>query len=220
MPTFIDESGDTGHELDSATHFRLVAVWVPTQEVAEDFRDGIRQLRKQMKLPSAYEFKFAKTGAHPERRKAFFEVALRHEFRFTAASVDKREGEWRYADRRGIHWACAVSLAATLRETYRAEEARRVKAAGHDRPLGELVVVDDNQDQKFLATVKEEFGGLASGCRPGASLVGKVKFRGSGPDDLIQLADMVCGAVAAHLDGDSTWYKMIATRCLGIMPIP
>jgi hypothetical protein len=82
------------------------------------------------------------------------------------------------------------------------------------------VVVDDNQDQKLLATIKKAFGGLASGCRPRASLVGKVKFRGSGPDELIQLADMVCGAVAAHLDGDSVWYRMIGRCCLGITPIP
>jgi hypothetical protein len=153
MPTFIDESGDTGHELDSATHFRLVAVWVATQEAAENFRDSIRHLRKELNLPSAYEFKFSKTGAHPERRKAFLEVALRHEFRFAAASVDKQQGEWRNADSKDIHWACAVSLAAILRQTYHVEEARRVKASGHDRPLGELVVVDDNQDQKFLAHV-------------------------------------------------------------------
>src|SRR5256885_9655994 len=132
MPTFIDESGDTGHEPASATHFRLAAVWVPTQEVAEDFRGRIRQLRKQMNLPGTYEFKFAKTGAHPERRKAFFEVALRHEFRFAAASVDKRQEEWRNADRGAIHCACAVSLPATLDPTYRAQEAAMVKTSRHN----------------------------------------------------------------------------------------
>jgi hypothetical protein len=110
-------------------------------------------------------------------------------------------------------------VAATLRPTYRAEEDARA-AAGHDRPLGELVVVDDNQDREFLAVLKTKFRELASGRRPGSPLVGKVKFRGSGPDELIQLADMVCGAVAAHLDGDSTWYRLIASRDLGITRIP
>ncbi|MCI0464979.1 MAG: DUF3800 domain-containing protein [Gemmataceae bacterium] len=220
MPTFIDESGDTGHEPDSATHFRLAAVWVPTHEVADAFRAGVLQLRQRLRLPAAYEFKFAKTGARPERRTAFFEEAMRHEFRFAAASVDKREGEWRDAERGAIHRACAVSLAATLRPTYRVQEAVRAEAGKHDRPLGELVVVDDNQDQEFLAAIKEKFRGLASGCRRGAPLVGKVKFRGSGPDELLQLADMVCGAVVAHLDGESTWYRLIASRDLGITPIP
>ncbi len=176
MPTFIDESGDTGHEPGSASHFRLAAVWVPTHEAAEAFRATIQQLRRNLRLAAGYEFKFAKTGSHPERRQAFFCAALRHPFRFAAVSLDKREGDWRMADRGAIHWACAVSLAVTLRPIYRAE--------------------------------------------PGASLVGKVKFRGSGPDELIQLADMVCGAVAAHLDGESTWYRLIASRDLGITRIP
>jgi hypothetical protein len=37
---------------------------------------------------------------------------------------------------------------------------------------------------------------------------------------MIQLADMVCGGVGAHLDGDSTWYNMIKSRDLGIICIP
>ncbi len=220
MPTFIDESGDTGHEPGSASHFRLAAVWVPTQDAAEAFRAAIQQLRRDLGLAAGYEFKFAKTGSHPERRRAFFRAAMCHPFRFAAASLDKREGDWRTADRRAIHWACAVSLAVTLRPTYRAEEEARALAAGHDRPLGELVVVDDNQDQEFLAVIKREFREMASGCRPGAPLVGKVKFRGSGPDELLQLADMVCGAVGAHLDGESTWYRLIVSRDLGITHIP
>ena len=69
---------------------------------------------------------------------------------------------------------------------YRAEEETRAAATGTNRPLGELVVVDDNQDQGFLAVIKKEFRQLASGCRPGAALVGKVKFRGSGSDELIR----------------------------------
>jgi hypothetical protein len=219
MPTFIDESGDTGHQPDSAPYFRLAAVWIPTQDAAEAFRAAIQQLRRSLALPQGYEFKFAKTGPHPERREAFFLAAMRHEFRFAAASLDKHAGDWRTAGRGVIHWACAVSLAVTLRPTYRAEEDARA-AAGHNHPLAELVVVDDNQDQEFLAVIKSKFRELTSMRRPGSSLVGKVKFRGSGPDELLQLADMVCGAVGAHLDGDSTWYRLIAARDLGITRIP
>jgi hypothetical protein len=219
MPTFIDESGDTGHNPDSANYFRLAAIWVPTQDAAEAFRANVQQLRRDLGLPERYEFKFAKTGSHPERREAFFRAAMRHAFRFAATSLDKRTEDWRTADRRAIHWACAVSLAVTLGPTYREEEAARA-LAGTDRPLNELVVVDDNQDKAFLAVIKKKFRELASARRPGRPLVGKVKFRGSGPDELLQLADMVCGAVGAHIDGDSTWYGMIAARDLGIMRIP
>jgi hypothetical protein len=216
MPTFLDESGDTGHQPGSATHFRLAAVWVPTQDVAAAFRESIRALRRRLGLPADYEFKFVRTHHHPERREAFFDEAIKHGFRFAAASVDKREGEWLTADRQAIYWACTVSLASLLRQTYREEEARR---ASH-RPLNELVVVDDNEDPVFMATVKWTFAGLKSAVRPRSPLIDKVKFRGSGPDEMLQLADMTCGAINAHLDGDSRWHRSIASRSVGILRIP
>lgn len=44
MPTFIDEFGDTGHEPDSASPFRLAAVFVPTQDAVEASRTEQRWL--------------------------------------------------------------------------------------------------------------------------------------------------------------------------------
>ena len=46
--------------------------------------------------------------------------------------------------------------------------------------------------------------------------MGKVKFRGSHPEELMQLVDMVCGAAGANLDGEHTWYRIIAERDLGV----
>lgn len=136
------------------------------------------------------------------------------------ASVDKQHADWRAAGASVIHWACTVSLASSLRPVYLQEEARRVQEAGKDHPLSELVVVDDNQDGKFLKIIKEKFRELRSGVRAGASLVGKVKFRGSGPEELIQLVDMVCGAVGDHFDGEHECYNLIEARGLGITRIP
>jgi hypothetical protein len=31
---------------------------------------------------------------------------------------------------------------------------------------------------------------------------------------------MIVGAVGAHLDGDSTWFKLIAGQCLGVVRLP
>jgi hypothetical protein len=52
------------------------------------------------------------------------------------------------------------------------------------------------------------------GCEPELFLVGKVKFRGPQPEELMQLVDMVCGASGACLDGEDTWYRIIAERDL------
>lgn len=218
MPTFIDESGDTGPIPPSnIPFFRLAAVWVPSHDVAEHFRHDVVRLRQDQGLPAGFEFKFAKSHAYPLRREGFYRAALRHEFRFAAASVNKSGLDW---DATVIHWATAVSLAACLRATYHHEEERR----GKDGPLDELVVVDDNQDRQFLEVVKRVFRDLNQGSRPGqkpgAPLVGKVRFRKSHPDELLQLVDMVCGAVGCYLDGEDRWYRLIADRSVGVIELP
>lgn len=215
MPTFIDESGDTGPCADPAhCYFRLAAVWVPSHDEAGAIRAAIREARVALGLRADYEFKFSKTWGHPDRREAFFRAAMGREFRFAFASVDKNQQYWREADKHTIHWATATDLAATLRPTYLTAHLKRVRSGGSG-PLKELVVVDDNEDKHFLATVTQQFRGLGKGSDPELFLVGKVKFRGSHPEELMQLVDMVCGACGACLDGEHTWYRIIAARDLG-----
>lgn len=212
MPTFIDESGDTGLNPDPANcHFRLAAVWVPSHDVAESFRASVRKAREQLGLRRDYEFKFSKTWSHPEYRSAFFGAAMEHEFRFAVSSLDKRQEQWRTASKEEFHWASTVYIASCLRSTYLAAQAS-LAASGSRSPLKDLVVVDDNKDGAFLDSVKLAFRGLGSACDPKQFLIGKVRFRGSEPDELIQLVDMVCGAFGAHEDGESRWYRSIAAR--------
>ena len=94
MPTFIDESGETG---EVSPYFRLAAVWLPTQADAEAYRTAVRQFQKQVGL-DGYEYKWSK-GLSLQRRIAFFQMATGHPFRFTVASVDKQHPEWRAAGR-------------------------------------------------------------------------------------------------------------------------
>ena len=216
MPTFIDESGDTGTIDEGGTsYFRLAAVWVPTLGEAALFRERIQRLRLELGLPRSYEFKFSKTHRKPELRKAFFSVALSQDFRFAIGSIDKTDAYWNSAHRHEQHWACATELAAVLRTVYhRAEE-------GGESPLKELIVVDDNGDREFLATIKRQFRGLASKRHPGSSMIGKVLFRNSLPDEMLQLVDMVCGSVGGMIDGgDRKAYDQIAGRDLGFHSDP
>lgn len=161
MPTFIDESGDTGLNPDPANcHFRLAAVWVPSTAEADAIRASIRAVRCAMipPLSAEFEFKFSKLGGHPDRRSAFFHAVMRHEFRFAVASIDKRVGEWRAAAPAEFHAATSVCLAAALRMTYRTADEKR----GFGTSLRELVIVDDNMDRAFLQIVKQKFRGLSS----------------------------------------------------------
>jgi hypothetical protein len=63
-------------------------------------------------------------------------------------------------------------------------------------------------------------GGAAQSLLLAQLSVGKVKFRDSEPDEMIQIVDMVLGAVGADLDGDSTWFRLIRGRSAGVIRIP
>jgi hypothetical protein len=221
MPTFIDESGDTGPNPDPKNcYFHLAAVWVPSHDVAEAFRDNVRSLRQQLKIRRDYEFKFSKTWNYPSYRRAFFEAAMQHEFRFAVSSIDKRDKDWCNAAGEVFHWASAVYLASSLRDTY-IEAQQTLINAGSKSPLRDVVVVDDNDDSNFLKIVRTAFGGLGAACKPPLHLIGKVRFRGSGPDELVQLADMVCGAYSAFIgekEEKDRWYEMIASRDVAAAP--
>jgi hypothetical protein len=213
MPTFIDESGDTGHARDSLPYFRVAAVWMPTLEAAASFREAVRELRRRLGLAEAFEFKFARTHSHPDRRRSFFRLALEHDFRFAVCAIDKTAGHWRNAPSQEQHWASATCLAVYLRDVYH-------KAEKPERPLHDPILVDDNADRRYLGAIRTAFRGLRSRLHPDVPMVRKPRFRASGPDEMMQLVDMVCGVVGDSIDGNPTWYDLIRERCLGVIRLP
>ena len=218
MPTFIDESGDTGWLPGALPYFRLAAVWLPTTEMILACMESIRDVRRRLNLGTGFEFKFSRTNA--EHRRAFFKATLEHEYRFAICGYDKTRLAQGSLEPQGFHWGCSVVLATDLKETYREAEAKAARALKKPAALNELVVVDDNQDRKFLAEIKYTFRALASAVHPGGKLIGKVKFRDSGPDDMLQLVDMILGAGGAKLDGNDTWYDLISSNSVGLTCFP
>jgi hypothetical protein len=220
MPTFIDESGDTGWKPGSLPYFRLCAAWLPTPEDVEACRESISACRKALRLPQSFEFKFATTQSQRQRCETFFRAVIRHPFRFVVCAYDKQRLEPGSLQPRDFHHGTGVVLATELRACYLEAERGKTKARGKPASLDELVVVDNNQDKSFLNEIKKSFRAMQSGTRAGGKLVGKVKFRGSRPDEMLQLADMLVGAAGRHLENDSTWLDMVRSQCLGIIRLP
>jgi len=225
MPTFIDESGDTGWfdspRQRSASHFRLAAVWLPSGEQADACRTAIRDLWRTIPLPaSVEEFHYTDSGHRPDWRQAFYRTVLNYPFRFTLASFNK-QAVWRdRPDRRLLFQACSVCLAATLRMHYALTEATLLPDRRNRKRLNEAVVVDNNADPVFMEEVHAAFlplGTLNGGTR---FLGPKPWFANSHQEELLQLADMVCGATCDHLAGNDEWFFPIRQRCLGISQIP
>jgi len=220
MATFIDEQGGIGWKPGSHRHFRLTAVWLPTPRV-EAFAESIRELRRQLHLKTDFEFKFAETHDRPEWRIPFYQTAINCGFFFTTCSYDKtRIIPAGSIEKDEFFWGCATTLAAYLRQVYLRAEMEKCDKEGKPVPLREQVMVDDNEDPKFLKAIKTAFRGLKSGSCPKTNLIGQVRFRDSESNDMLQLADMVMGAVGAYLDGANHWYNHISARDLGVVRLP
>lgn len=210
MPTFIDESGDTGHKRNSKPYFRVGAVYLPSPAATDAFRAAVRRVRVDLGVRADYEFKYARTHHHPDRRAAFFDTALAHGLRFVVCCVDKTAGPWRSAFKADFYYATTMYLAATLRPVYRQAES------ADGRRLTEPVLVDDCEDPKYLEAVQYAFRGLPSGIEPGVSIVGRPRYGDSAGDEVLQLADMVCGAVGDRLEENGKWYDHIRAAGLGV----
>jgi hypothetical protein len=90
----------------------------------------------------------------------------------------------------------------------------------HRQVRKSYVILEDNQDPMVLTLFREKFIALPSFIRPGTPIVKKVRFRGSGPDELIQLADMIVGAYGAFLDGETEWFDPIRNHSEVCLMIP
>jgi hypothetical protein len=195
----------------SSRFFRMVAVWVPSADIVEAMKEEIRLTRRLLGLAERYEFKFSKTWSYPDRREAFFKAAMKYDFRFAYSAIDKNVADWRSSSKQAFHWATSTELAATLRPNYMLQIEANLKRTGR-KPAKELILVDDNRDKQFLAMIEESFQSLGMMCEPRLHPIGKVKFANSKSSDLMQLADMICGAAGENQEGVNDLYKLIMER--------
>jgi Protein of unknown function (DUF3800) len=215
MPTFIDESSDIGFQPDSAPYFRLAAIWVPSSDEAAGFRRAVAEIRFRHNLATDYEFKFAETGRMKAVCEEFFRSALSHHFRFSVCCIDKRAEESEIRTKKQLHYLSSMSIATAMRQVYERDDdtgRRRSK---------EPVTVDDNGDRKYLDTLDHAFRDMMSSA--GTPLVGRPRFKDSHSDELIQLADMTCGAVGQHIENypcrdrvTRCFYDLIRPAGLGV----
>lgn len=170
----IDESGDPGFKLVRGSSSHFVVAMVIFDDFAEAERTGaaIAELRTRLRLKT--EFKFSKS--HDDVKDAFFACVCSHRFVVRAIVVDK-----------------SVIYRDSLRERKELFYNFFVKQLlQHDG--GALrdarIKIDGSGDRRF----KDELNGYLR-KQLTAGLVRNVKFAESHRDNLIQLADMVAGAV-------------------------
>ena len=202
MLVFIDESGDSGFKFGhgSSTFFVVTAAIFGDNFSADACDRSIEALRRTLGFQGSREFHFATS---PDRvREEFFRCVVREAFSYHAFVVDKQK---LYANAPTFRdgkkfYEFAVSIVC--------ENARQL--------LNEAkIVIDKNGERSFRQQLEKSLKRRMVD-QQGRCLIRKVTMEASHSNNLVQLADMVCGAVARSYNTATSegqrFRKMISTR--------
>lgn len=196
MLVFIDESGDPGFDIEhgSTPLFIVTAVAFRTDDVASTCRDRIRSVRAELSLPATAEFKFSKTSNRI--REYFLNAIAAHDFFYMAAVFDKKKLAVPDLRIKKAFYQYVIGLAFELLKPHLEEAYLEIDRGGGEEFARHLT--------RYIAQISRDAAGTKH--------VKRAKLSGSHGNDLIQLADMICGAVMRSFKGDDRFRALIKRR--------
>lgn len=197
MLIFMDESGDTGFKFKrvSSEYFVLTIVIFDSLDSAEKANDAINQLRKDLKFHEAREFKFS-TGTSNEEKEAFLRKMSRHDFRYRSVVINKSV----LLAKNPQHPVDSLYMLVADQLFLRAQDRLNNASLFVDRTSKAFVNEFNGYLRKKLNTDM-------------AKLIGQIRHKDSKSNNLLQLADMVCGAIYRNYNRkDDKFYKLIKKR--------
>ena len=203
MLIFIDESGDSGLKINagSSRYFVVALVGFADRDEAIALDDRISLLRKEQRVPDDFEFHFNKLK--PGYRIGFLEAVARYDFFYVAVVMDKTNLSGRdiHLNESLYKYACGLIF----------EEAK-------PRLDNAIVVIDESGSKNFKSELKRYLVRRLKD-ETGKCFIKKVTTQDSRKHNLIQLADMIAGAVARSFSGkkDAREYRtLIAHREMNV----
>lgn len=197
MLVLIDESGDCGLKFaqGSSNYFTCVAV-VFSDEFSMGACDRtIEGLRLEMKKPLGFEFHFS--SSPDKTRRLFLERVSHDDFRYAGFVVDKRKlyGHKFQSPREFYEFSVGI-------------------VCEHVKPLldNAKIIIDKNGDRAFRQQLEKRLKSQMTD-KGGTCRIKKVAMEASHSNNLVQLADMVCGAVMrSYTASDSTFRSLVKKR--------
>ena len=184
MLVFIDESGDSGlgESRSSSKNLIITLVLFEDRREAQRVDDRIAQLRRELNLQPHFEFHFSKLKQ--EWREHFLRAMGVFDFSYFSIILDKQSLKQRgYTTPTDLYrYACHLVFQAA-------------KPCLRDA----TVVIDGSGTQKFQRDIATHLRQQMNGPGSDEGHIGKVRIQNSHTNNLLQLADMVCGAVARSL---------------------
>ena len=197
MLIFMDESGDTGFKFSktSSKFFVLVIIIFDSLSVAEEANEAVKKVRKELKLPENFEFKFS-IGASNKVKTVFLQKLSKYNFRYRTVVVDKTI----LTKREPLHPKDSLYMLVAEQLFLRAEPRVKNASVFIDR-ITKSFVDDFNVYLKRRLNTRLE------------KIIGRMKHQDSKSNNLLQLADMVCGAIYRKYNrSEDKFYKMIKKR--------
>lgn len=201
MLVFIDESGDPGNSPapNCSRFFTITLVVFHDHAEALRVEERIIELRRELRLPASFEFHFSKL--RNEWRTRFFETTRGFRWTYFSAVINKAKLYGPGFNVPDSFYKYTCGRAFELVGPYLREA---------------IVVIDSSGNRRFReelkAYLRKRLGEPdAEGKRP----IKKVKLEESHRNNLLQLADMVCGAVTRDInkpDEDHKYRRLIAHR--------
>lgn len=194
MQVFIDESGDCGMKFGqgSSRIFVATAVIFADAGTAQECDAAISELRRALRFSDRTEFHFSKSSDTVRTR--FLRTVAPFEFGHVSAVIEKtrlvNDAEFRN------------------KQAFYKSIARRTLELVHGHLVDAMIIVDKCAEKEFGSELKRHVKEVLNRDAPRA--IKDLRMEKSHTNNLLQLADMVCGAVARSLkDGGSGEFREI-----------
>jgi hypothetical protein len=188
MLVFIDESGDAGLKLQagSTNYFVVTLVVFDDHEEALNVDRRVDLLRQEMGIPKEFEFHFSKLNR--ERREAFLYAMRGFDFYYFSIVINKSQLHgpgFRYKES-FYKYACSLVFD---NAKYCLEDA--------------TVIIDGSGTREFRNQLKAYLRRKMTSLQSDRRHIKKLKIQDSVKNNLLQLADMISGAVARSYSNKS-----------------
>jgi len=197
MLAFIDESGDTGLKTNrgSSQYFVIAIALFDKNSEALACDQRIESLKHELRIKSYQEFKFSKSSK--KQRVAFLETVRKYSFSYYGVVINK--------DPKKLY-----GVGFKVKESFYKYASSLVFENAKSQLKHATVVIDGSGSREF----KKQFTTYLK-KKVGSKLIKKVKIQDSRKNNLIQLADMVVGAIHRSFsvkDDKGLYRKMLRKR--------
>jgi hypothetical protein len=208
MLVLVDESGDVGFKFSkgSSRLFAVTVVLFEENEEAQNCDVRISLLRKELRLPKTFEFHFHKNS--PEIREAFLHAIAPYNFFYFTVVVDKEKLDLKALSTAESFYQYACSLVFENAKPYLNEAA---------------VIIDGSRTRYFKRNLQHFLKKKINDPSVRYRYIRQVKMQDSEGNNLLQLADMVCGAIYRSFmqkQNALDYRKIIAHRQISIETVP